>query len=71
MADRGFRIKDQLTRIGIKLNIPPFLEGRQQLPAEEVQQGSCIASLQIHVEQAIGKIKSCNILKGTLPITLA
>ena len=24
MADHGFMIKDQLTRIGIKLNIPPF-----------------------------------------------
>ena len=27
MADRGFTIKDQLNKIGIDLNIPPFLEG--------------------------------------------
>ena len=71
MADRGFTIKDQLTRIGIKLEIPPFLDGRQQLPAEEVQQGRRIASLWIQVERAIGRIKSYNIPKGTLPITLS
>ena len=27
MADCNFTTKDQLTRIGIKLNIPPFLDG--------------------------------------------
>ena len=68
MADCGFTIKDQLTRIGVKLNIPPFLEGQQQLPAEEVQQRRRIAFLRIHVEQ---RIKTYNILKGTLPNILA
>ena len=34
MADRGFTIKDMLREIGVELNIPPFMEGRQQLPAE-------------------------------------
>ena len=71
MADRGFTIKDQLAKIGAELNIPPFLDGRQQLPAEEVQQGRHIASLRIHIERAIGRIKTYNILKSTLPNTLA
>ena len=39
MADRGFTIKDQLDPLKIKLNIPPFLEGRKQLPADEVRNG--------------------------------
>ena len=39
MADRGFTVKDMLQAIGVELNIPPFMEGRQQLPAEEVQEG--------------------------------
>lgn len=39
MADRGFTVKDQLQEIGVDLNIPPFLEGRKQLPAEEVKKG--------------------------------
>ena len=71
MADRGFTIKDMLEAIGVELNIPPFMEGRQQLPAEEVQKGRRIASVRIHVERAIGRIKIFNILKHTLPISLA
>ena len=50
MADRGFTIKDMLKDIGIELNIPPFMEGRSQLPAKEVQEGRRIASVRIHVE---------------------
>lgn len=71
MADRGFTIKDQLAKIGVDLNIPPFMDGREQLPAEEVSQGRSIASLRIHVERAIGRMKTFSILKGTLPNTLA
>ena len=71
MADRGFTIRDQLQSIGVELNIPPFLDGRGQLPAEEVQQGRLIASLRIHVERAIGRMKNFTILKGTFPINMA
>ena len=48
MVDRGFTINDQLEAIGAKLNIPPFLDACQQLPAEEVQAGRQIASLRMH-----------------------
>ncbi len=47
------------------------MEGRQQLPAEEVQAGRKIASLRIHVERAIGRIRNFAILTGTLQISLA
>lgn len=57
MADRGFTIKDQLEPLNIKLNIPPFMEGPKQLPPEEVKSGRKIASLRIHVERAIRRIK--------------
>ena len=50
MADRGFTIKDMLKDLGIDLNIPPFLEGRAQLPSIEVETGRKIASVRIHVE---------------------
>jgi len=39
MADRGFTIKDMLKELNIELNLPSFVEGRKQLPAEEVQGG--------------------------------
>ena len=54
MADRGFTIQDQLQSIGVALNIPPFLDGKEQLTTSEVQQGRSIASIRIHVERAIG-----------------
>jgi len=60
-----------LKELNIELNLPPFMEGRKQLPAEEVQEGRKIASLRIHVERAIGRIKTFSILKETIPISLA
>ena len=47
------------------LNLPPFMEGRSQLPASQVQEGHKIASLRIHVERVIGRVKNYSILKGT------
>ena len=70
MADRGFTIKDMFDNIGVKLNIPPFMEGWQQLPASEVSEGRKIASVRIHVERAIGRIKLFQILKHTIPLNL-
>ena len=71
MADRGFNIKYLLQEINAGFNIPPFLNGKQQLTADEVQEGRRIASSRIIVERAIGRIKSFTILKHTLPISLA
>lgn len=71
MADRGFTVKDLLSEIGVELNIPPFMERRRQLPAEEVQEGRKIASLRIHVERCIGRIKNFTILTGILPLSMA
>ena len=68
MADRGFMIKDILKVLNIDLNLPPFMERRQQLPLLEVQEGRKISSLRIHVERAIGRIEIC---KGTIPISMA
>ena len=70
MADRGFTIKDMLQEIGVDLNIPPFYEGRKQLPAEEVKKGRQIASVRIHVERAIGRIKNFSILRGNFPLSM-
>ena len=70
MADRGFTIKDVLSKLNIGLNIPPFLEKRKQLPPEDIEVGRKIASLRIHVERAIGRIKKFHILKSTIPINM-
>lgn len=70
MADRGFTIKDVLSELNIGLNIPPFLEKRKQLPPDEIEVGRKIASLRIHVERAIGRVKNYRILKSTIPISM-
>ena len=36
MADRGFTVQDLLQSKGVNLNIPPFMDGRKQLPVEEI-----------------------------------
>ena len=56
MADGGFTIKDLLKNISIELNIPPCMEGWQQLPPQEIEAGMRIASLRRHVERAIGRM---------------
>ena len=48
MADRGFTIKDSLKKLGIELNLAQFMEGRRQLPTDDIQRGRSIASLHIH-----------------------
>ena len=71
MADKGFDIKDVLAPRGVHLNIPPFLSQKQQLSSKQVMETHRIAELRIHVERAIGRIKSFRILQGVIPITLA
>ena len=71
MADRGFDIQDLLAARHVKLNIPPFPRDRSQLTSSEVTETRRNAELRIHVERAIGRIKSFHILDGFFPITLS
>ena len=70
MANRGFTIKDMLQELNVELNIPPFEEGRRQLPPQEVDRGRKIASLRVHVERAIGRKKIFSILTEKIPIPM-
>ena len=36
IADRGFDIEEDLALLGVRLNIPPFLRGKEQLSAQEL-----------------------------------
>ena len=70
MADKGFTIQDLLNEIGVKLNIPIFLEDRQQFSAQQVIINQTISSLRIHVERYISRIKNFHIFDRPLPLTM-
>ena len=53
---------------GVLLNIPPFRIGNHQLSAAETTATRRIASLRIHVEQAIGRIKKFKLFACPIPL---
>lgn len=71
MADQGFNIQDDVTLLGVLVNIPPFLtKGKSQFDASELVETRRIASLRIHVERAMERIKNYHILDKTIPSSL-
>ncbi|XP_064470112.1 uncharacterized protein LOC135384858 [Ornithodoros turicata] len=71
MADRGFLIANDLEERGVKLNIPPMLKGRAQLPRNEESETRKLANLRVHVERAIREVKNFRILHNMFPNTMA
>ena len=60
MADRGFDIEDMLPE-GVTANVPAFLGGREQLDPGKVLTTRRIATLRIHVERLMERIKNYRI----------
>ena len=70
MADKGFEIDDLLVPLGVRLNIPPFLDKRQQMLPGDVRSTKSIAAVRIHVERAIGRLKEFKLLNGVIDNSL-
>ena len=70
MADREFTIHDELAHVGVSLNILAFLGGRDYPTKAEVKASQTIASVGIHVERAIQRIKTYSIIRNEIPLTL-
>ena len=60
MADKGFTIADLLEVRGVSLNIPP-MKLQDQLTERDLLQTRRIASVRIHVERAIRRVKAFKI----------
>ena len=58
----ALNIKDLLEPIGVTLNIPLFLSDKAQINEEEVENTQSVASVCIHVETAISRIKMYKII---------
>ena len=56
MADREFDIEADMPD-GVSLNIPPFLNGQPQLSVQDEAKTRKIASVRVHVERAIARVK--------------
>ena len=54
----------------MSLNIPAFLGGRQQLTKVEVKESQIIASVSIHVERAIQRIKKFRLIRNEILLNL-
>ena len=67
MEDRGFNIEEDLLLRGVQLNIPPYLRGKVQLSGTELIETRRIASLRIHVERAMERIKNFHVFDRPLP----
>ena len=59
-----------LKDLHIKLNIPPFLQDRQQLAAKEIEEGRKITAVCIHAEHTTGRMRTFSILKDTIPLCM-
>ena len=70
MADRGFKIKEDLMMVMSTLCIPPSCAASSQMFPGDIKKTSSIANVRIFVEQAIRRVKTFNMLKNELPITL-
>ena len=68
MADRGFKIKEELLQRPASLLIPSSKQGNLPMTGENVQETSRIANVRIYVEKAIARVKWYNILSNEMEI---
>ncbi|XP_015778402.1 PREDICTED: uncharacterized protein LOC107356291 [Acropora digitifera] len=71
MTDKGFTIQDELASVGAKLAMPHFLKGKKQFTKAESEHNKKIASLRIHVERYMERIKNWHIFDRPIPISMS
>ncbi len=69
VADCGFNIQEMLASKGVKVNVPPFMNPTGQFEENELLDTRWIATLRIHIERAMERIKNYHIL-DFVPVTL-
>ena len=69
LAEGGFTISNDLAPFGVTLNFPAFLSGREQFATSEVIESQKIASVRIHVERAIQRVKHFRVLRNEISLS--
>ncbi|PFX11234.1 hypothetical protein AWC38_SpisGene25166 [Stylophora pistillata] len=70
MADKGFDIGDELKKVNLRLNIPPFLSNQFAFSEGDVVKTQTVAQHQIHIERAIGKVHRFKIFSSEIQVTM-
>ena len=69
MADKGFDIQDELKKLNLYLNIPPFLKDKVGFE-DDVVKTQTIARHRIHVARAICKVRRFRIFHSFIPVSM-
>ena len=69
MTDRGFNIQDDLTSLGVKLNILLYLKRRSQLTKTEIIEGRRIALARKYVRTCNGASQELRFLQQSATIS--
>ena len=69
MADKGFEIQNNLSKLHLKLNTPSFLKNKVGFEEADVLKTQTIARHRIHVERAIGKVKRFRFFDSVIPVS--
>ena len=69
MTDKGFDIEQDLPD-GVLLNIPPFLRD-EHFSIEQETETRKIASLRVHVERLLSRVKNFRILSTVFPVSMS
>ena len=65
----GFNCQDELASVGASLVTPAFLVGKKQFSKEQTEHNKTVASLRVHVERLMERIKNWHIFDHRIPIT--
>ena len=57
LAERGFKIKEELSALVATYKIPSFTKGKEQLSSGEVDTSRQLSSVRTHVDCVIGRIE--------------
>ena len=70
VADKGFNIGDELKKVNLRLNIPPFFTNQSAFSESDVIKTQRVDQHQIHIERAIGKVRRFQIFSSEIPVTM-
>lgn len=71
MADKGFVLNNVPKDTGVSIATPHFLCADGQFTPSQIEDNQKIASLRIHVERHIKRVKEYRLLQSTVPLSIA